>query len=577
MRFILLSLLCISLSFLEAQSNRIILDEAYEDWANVSPLASDSLGDQGSSNIDFGKLWVSNDEQFLFFRIEVGPEINLQDNNEVRLYIDTDNNSSTGLSSAGIGAELVYHFGGRSGEFFINGSSVNIGHSDIFLVSSPTVTSSQFEIAISRNAQIQGQTLFSGNEIKLLFKNNIVGADQIPDAAGGISYSFNSQSLDPLPPYSINKTDPTDLRVLSYNVLRDDLFAIDKEVYYSRILRAIEPDLIGFQEIYQNGSSQTASKVAALLSMSPAQWYHAKVDPDIVVLSRYPILASYDIAPGGNGAFLIEIDSLEVLFIVAHPPCCSNNSGRQAEIDGIMAFIRNAKNGTGPISLANNSPIIIAGDMNLVGLNRQVETLLTGNIADQATYGNDFDPDWDNSPLEDVKPPITDLPLSMTWYNEGSSFSPGRLDYIVYSGSVISLENSYTLFTPALSLADLSTYNLQSDDVVQASDHLPLVADFQLGKSTSIRPSSGNSFNLKISPNPVEGSAQITYYLPKSSQVQLKIFDTYGKELISLVDKQLGAGEYSNKLKKGSLAAGSYYCQLITDYGIAVEKIVISD
>ncbi|MEM6803362.1 MAG: endonuclease/exonuclease/phosphatase family protein [Bacteroidota bacterium] len=577
MRFILLSLLFLISASLLAQSNRIVLDEAYEDWANISPLISDSLGDAGSSNIDFGKLWVSNDDEFIFFRIEVGAEINLQDDNEIRLYIDTDNNASTGLSSGGIGAELVYHFGGRRGSFYLNGSPVNIGHADIFLVSSPTVTSDQFEIAISRNAQIQGQNLFKGNELKLLLTNDITGADQIPDASGGIPYSFNSQSPDPLPPYTIEKTDPTHLRVLSYNVLRDDLFALDKEVNYTRILQAIEPDLIGFQEIYQNGSAQTASKVASMLSMSPAQWYHAKVDPDIVALSQYPILASYDIAPGGNGAFLIDVDSLEILFIVAHPPCCSNNSGRQAEIDGIMAFIRDAKNGSGPISLANNSPIIITGDMNLVGLNRQVETLLTGNISDQATYGNDFDPDWDSSPLEDVKPPITDLPLSMTWYNEGSSFSPGRLDYIVYSASVISLENSYTLFTPALSQADLSSYNLQANDVVRASDHLPLVADFQLGNSTSIRPGSGNIFKLKISPNPVESSAQISYYLPKSSHIQLKIFDLMGKEVVSFLDKEVGIGEYSTELKKGSLAAGSYYCQLITDYGIAVEKLLISD
>lgn len=575
MRVFVLSLLFLFSYSLQAQSNRILIDEVYSDWNNVPELASDPIGDQGSSTIDFGKLWVSNDEDFLFFRIEVGPEINLQDNNDVRLYIDADNNSNTGLASGGIGAELLYHFGGRNGEVYINGNPIGINHSDIFLVTSPTVTSSQFEIAIARDIQIQGQNLFSGNEIQVLFKNNVLGADQIPDASGGLSYTFTTQAPDPLPSYSIDKIDPSHLRVLSYNVLRDDLFAQDKQVYYSRILQAIEPDLIGFQEIYQQGSSQTASKVASFLSNSPSQWYHAKVDPDVVALSRYPILSSYSIAPGGNGAFLIDMDPFEILFIVAHPPCCGNNSGRQAEIDGIMAFIRDAKNGTGPISLSNNSPIIIAGDMNLVGLNEQVETLLSGNISNEAVYGNDFDPDWDNSPLEDVKPPTTELPLTMTWYNEGSSFSPGRLDYIVYSGSVLSLENSYTLFTPAMSQTDLNTYNLQAEDVVRASDHLPLVADFQLDNSTSVRPSSGNAFNLKISPNPLKGSARISYSLPQSSRVQLKIFDVLGNEINLLVDKQQGIGEYSSKLRKGRLAAGSYYCQLITDYGVAVEKLVV--
>lgn len=575
MRYLFIALIFLGTSLLKAQSNRILLDEKYDDWLDVPVLVNDPVGDQGSSNIDFGKLWVSNDEDFLFFRIEVGPEINLQDGNEINLYLDTDNSIGTGLSISGMGADLVYHFGGRRGEIYLNGSQENINHSDIFLVSSPTVTSDQFEIAISRNVQLNGLNLFNGNEIKVLFKNNIAGADQIPDASGGIGYTFNTQNPDPLPAYSIEKLDTSHIRVLSYNVLRDDLFAQDKQVYYSRILKALTPDLIGFQEIYQNGSSQTASKVASFLAESPSQWFHAKIDPDVIAISRYPILASYDIAPGGNGAFLIDMNPHQLLFIVAHPPCCDNNSGRQAEIDGIMAFIRDAKNGTGPLTLAPNSPIIITGDMNLVGLNEQVETLLTGNISDQATYGNDFDPDWDGSPFADVKAPTTDLPLTMTWYREPSSFSPGRLDYIVYSSSVISLENSFTLFTPALSQADLSTYNLQPDDVVEASDHLPVVADFQLGMSTAIGPSSDRRFNLTLSPNPTKDFTRISYYLPKSSYVQLKIYDIKGQEVAILAEGSLAVGEYSIDLVKGKLSPGMYSVQLFTDYGVAVKKLVI--
>lgn len=254
MRYLFLFLLGFT-HLLHAQSPRILLDEAYDDWQNIPVLVNDPSGDQGSSTVDFGKLWINNDEDFLFFRLEVGSEINLQDGNDIKLYIDTDNNSSTGLSISGIGADLFYHFGGRTGEVYLNGNSLTINHSDIFLVSSPTVTSDQFEIAINRDLQFQGQFLFKGNDIKVLFKNDIAGADQIPNAAGGVMYSFQSLSPDPLPAYSIDKLDSSHIRVLSYNVLRDNLFAQDKQVYYSRILQAISPDIIGFQEIYQNGSS----------------------------------------------------------------------------------------------------------------------------------------------------------------------------------------------------------------------------------------------------------------------------------------------------------------------------------
>ena len=72
------------------------------------------------------------------------------------------------------------------------------------------------------------------------------------------------------------------------------------------------------------------------------------------------------------------------------------------------------------------------------------------------------------------------MPFSYTWYNEGSNFSPGRLDYIIYSGSNLLLQNSYSLFTPSLPLDSLIAFNLLADDAVVASDHLPIIADFEL-------------------------------------------------------------------------------------------------
>ena len=72
---------------------------------------------------------------------------------------------------------------------------------------------------------------------------------------------------------------------------------------------------------------------------------------------------------GGNGAFLMDLSSKyigELLIVGAHPPCCDNDNTRQREIDAIMAFVRNSKNGTGPIPISNEIPILITYDMNLV-------------------------------------------------------------------------------------------------------------------------------------------------------------------------------------------------------------------
>jgi hypothetical protein len=73
-----------------AQATRIIVDGVFSDWNNLSPLYADPCGDQHSGSIDFGRLWIANDERFLFLRVEVGAEINLQDLNDITLYLDTD-------------------------------------------------------------------------------------------------------------------------------------------------------------------------------------------------------------------------------------------------------------------------------------------------------------------------------------------------------------------------------------------------------------------------------------------------------------------------------------------------------
>ncbi len=391
--------------------SRILIDDDFSDWQSIPPAYTDTNGDNGFSNIDFGKLLIYNDADYLFFNIEVGDEINLQESNEITIYIDTDNNDTTGISVNGIGADLYYTFGNRSGMVYLGNDSSQVYHNNIQLVSSPTVTSEQFELTISRELVFFGQELFQGDTIQVVFKDNSGNWDIMPDELGGVKYTFTDEISDPLPEYAISKTDPELLRVLSYNVLSDGLFDIVRAPSMSRLIQTISPEIIGFQEIYDHSSFEVANKIESILPSSiNKQWYHAKEGPDIIAISRYPIINSFSI--DNNGAFLLDIESeygSKLLFIVAHTPCCGNNFDRQLEIDAIMAFIREAKAGNGPLQLEENTPIIIVGDMNLVGYQQQLKTLLTGDIVNENIYGPDFNPDWDDSEFEDSRPYTTGL------------------------------------------------------------------------------------------------------------------------------------------------------------------------
>ncbi|MGB1039154.1 MAG: hypothetical protein ACPGYY_10960, partial [Bacteroidia bacterium] len=138
------------LPLLVSGQNAILVDGKFNDWNTVSNIHTDVSGDNGSSGIDFGSLKVSHTDEYLYLSIDVGTEINLQDLNDVTLYIDSDNNSSTGQSTNGLGADISYTFGSRSGSYFGSGTS-SIRHGDLGLITAPTISSDQFEVALNRN------------------------------------------------------------------------------------------------------------------------------------------------------------------------------------------------------------------------------------------------------------------------------------------------------------------------------------------------------------------------------------------------------------------------------------------
>lgn len=560
---------------------QIILDEDFSDWTDDMLVYSDSL-DDNQSRINFGKLYVNDDEEFIYFLLEVGAEINLQDNNSINLFIDTDNNSSTGLSKDGIGVDFQFTFGERRGKYyFSNGSSVNVFHDDIELINSPTVTSDRFEFCIYKSSVISGNILFPSDNIKIIVEDT--GSDRLPDL-GSVDYTMKKNLIE-YKSYSISKLNEDHLRILSYNVERDSPFDNNKKVYFERIIKAVNPDVIGFQEIYDHSAAEVKNFVQSILP--DETWYSSNAVPDIIVVSKFPVKKSAQ--TDGNGIFLLDLrpkyDS-DLFFISAHPPCCTNDIERQEEIDAFMAFLRDSKNGTSSIPIEENTPIVIVGDMNLVGLKRQQTTLITGDIFYNGIYGVDFNPDWDETALADSKPITTNTNTTFTWFSESSSFFPGRLDYIVYSNSVLEKENGFSLFTRALPADSLTKYNLQKEDVVNASDHLPLVVDFSFKNAVTVNDKDEipTEFGLKQNfPNPFNPNTTIEYSIPKnvgtthelSTLVSLKVYDVLGNEIATLVNETKQPGSYKVNFDAHGFPSGVYIYKLNTAGHSQVRKMIL--
>jgi len=76
-------------------------------------------------------------------------------------------------------------------------------------------------------------------------------------------------------------------------------------------------------------------------------------------------------------------------------------------------------------------------------------------------------------------------------------------------------------------------------------------------------------------PNPFNPTTKIKYGLPKQSFVTLKIFDMLGREIKTLVNEQLQAGEYINEFNASDLPSGTYFYRLQTNNFTETKKMVL--
>ena len=100
--------------------------------------------------------------------------------------------------------------------------------------------------------------------------------------------------------------------------------------------------------------------------------------------------------------------------------------------------------------------------------------------------------------------------------------------------------------------------NLASPNIYQSD--LPVPTDYALDQNY---------------PNPFNPSTTITYQLPKSGNVTLKIYDMLGKEVMTLVNEQKEMGRYSVQFNASSLASGMYVYQLRANDYTSTKKMLL--
>lgn len=564
---------------LSAQALPISIDGQFDDWTNeaIEWIDNSSDGDQ----IELLRMAIANDETHLFVLIEMDEEINLTDDQNLTLYIDTDMNASTGQAFNDIGAEISINFGDRDVFYQLPSGQGSMSLNDLLFRHQPTVTSHRFEMAFDLSVVSNaGFDLFTSDVISLVWKDETGPfGDALPNDGHIFSYTIDESPTPSFELIDLNKSSSNALRLMTWNTLQDGLDDIERGPIFKKVIEAMQPDIVTFNECWNINSFQVASFMNAAAPLPNFQnWNTVKIDNGNVTASRYPIVQNWIILPNQRlTASLIdlpdELSSTDLLVVNAHFRCCENNFDRQREADAFVAFIQDAKTPGGQIDLPANTPFVLSGDLNLVGNSQQLKTLLTGEIVNTGQFGMGGSMDWDGSDLMDVISTHTDDRFTYTWNNPFSSFPPSRIDFHILSPSVLAVEKTFTIETAGMSEERKEAYGLTGFDINEASDHLPKITDLLLPAPVATIENT-QRIDLKAFPNPSNGQFQINYNSLKSGTASFSLLDKTGK-ILREWQQAVVQGDQSFLLELNEMASGSYYLNVVLQEEWRIIKLII--
>ena len=561
-----IAFLAVIFSSLLYSGHPITIDGLFDDWAEVDISYSDSQGDGADADFADIKITYDNDFLFIYFNVHDG-EYLMQDWNEFHLYIDADNDTTTGYFINGIGAELDWLFGDRSGSYYIMDGIIDIYQNDLTLRMAPTITNHEFEICISRNSNVLTmdgtQVLVEG---KVILTDTGQNADQIPDENGGISFSIGEDYIVPPTPITFDKRDETDIRLVTHNVWSSSLLDSYYQEYFKRIYQALDPDIVALQEMYEN-----TNQLHSLFNdwFPDEQWYVSSQFRDNIIISKYPVLEEdYFTSSERTMVALLNTDDelgSDLIIFNSHLACCNNDESRQYDADEFVSNWRDwRENGNGPFSMDENTPFVYVGDFNLVGYRQQLTTFTEGDIEDENTFGDDYNLDWDNTSIADLFSRHSHIRMGYTWRRDNSSFSPGKLDYVLYTDSVLDTSKHFVFNTLTMDSASLAEYGLEAMDSYNSSDHSPRVLDIKIPADVEI----GEAVvpkNIKISapyPNPFNPQTAIQIELNENMHLYAAVFDINGRVVKQLINGYLQKGNHEITFNNKGLTSGIYFIRI---------------
>ena len=413
------------------------IDGQFDEWAAIDPIAVDEAGD-ATGRFDLLSVWARTADDFLYvsFELDNGDEFNLQNGEE-----------SDGTLT------LTVHEGDDSREIDFRNRQMTArrapqqvipwGQAEFTCL--PTFASDQYELQV--------QLVGDGSDVRIEFG----GSDSLDSAvAVPVSPAGREKSA-----FTLDRPADSDFRIANLNTLNSGLADKDRSEGIFRMLAAAEADVITMQEEWKPKEFYGSLKNLKA-ALGKTEWLNARWSGGCAILSKLPnekLALKLDRAAAG----LIELESGKYVVVISvhfksRGYVGSDEDGlriQQAnQLVGEIKRIREGELG----EAAQNAPVVIIGDYNLVGSRKSVDI-------------------FNAAGFEDVmfKNPVTGT--AYTWRDDMTTFAPSRLDWVCQSG--LRPLRTIVLDTNTLSEDALTEYELERSDS-NATDHLMLIGDFSI-------------------------------------------------------------------------------------------------
>ncbi|MBW7888968.1 MAG: T9SS type A sorting domain-containing protein [Bacteroidetes bacterium] len=191
-----------------------------------------------------------------------------------------------------------------------------------------------------------------------------------------------------------------------------------------------------------------------------------------------------------------------------------------------------------------------------------------------ATFGVSIK-DWDEYSPDPDNDEATDSTRELM-----TKFSGFDKDLVAGSdGSIISInagKSGFSQVGDSVTIYYAVAYGKTENEMFSAMD----AASAKYSAITSVRQnftSLPENYSLKQNyPNPFNPETQIAFSIPVASNVSLKIFDALGREVETLVNKTLEAGNYSAPFSASHLSSGMYFYTLQAGSFRETKKMILT-